>query len=105
MDMGDFWQQLDRATNIDHLIERLIIASYVIYRNRDRLKRIAVKLKVIKPPDVVVQMKPATARVHAINLSAQSKGIASLTATLQVSRASPTALENLLSWYLRIASS
>jgi hypothetical protein len=38
-------------------------------------------------------MKPATARVHAI------------TATPRLSRESPTTLEELLAWYLRIASS
>jgi len=103
--MVDPWELLDRATNV----ENLIITSYVIYRNRDRLKQIAattaVKFNVMKPPDVVVQMKPATARVHAISLSAQSKAIASLTATPRVSRPSPIALEELLAWYLRIASS
>jgi hypothetical protein len=102
------WELLDRAMNIENLTEKVIIASYVIYTNRHRLKQIAtetaVKFKVMKPPDVVVQMKPATARVHAISLSAQSKAIASLTATPRVSRPSPTALEELLSWYLRIAS-
>jgi|SRR5215211_5501797 len=103
--MVDPWELLDRATNV----ENLIITSYVIYRNRDRLKQIAtktaVKLNVMKPPDVVVQMKPANLRVHPINLSAQSKAVASLTATPWVSRPSPTALEELLSWYVRIASS
>ncbi len=104
MGMVDPWELLDRATNV----ENLIITSYVIYRNRDRLKQIAtntaVKLNVMKPPDVV-QMKPANLRVHPINLSAQSKAVASLTATPRVSRPSPTALEELLSWYVRIASS
>jgi hypothetical protein len=75
-------------------------------QERNGLKRIATKLKIVdSPPDVVVQMKPATARVHAINLSAQSKAVASLMAVPTVSRAAPSALEELLAWYLRIASS
>jgi hypothetical protein len=107
--MVDPWELLDRASNVENLTEKLIITSVLIYTNRDRLEQIAtktaVKFKVMKPPDVVVQMKPATARVHATSLSAQSKGIASLTATPRVSRPSPAALQELLSWYLRIASS
>jgi hypothetical protein len=96
--MVDPWELLDRASNVENLTERLIIYSVLIYTNRDILKQIAAKtarkLKVIEPPpDVVVHMKPATARVHAI------------TATPRLSRESPTTLEELLAWYLRIASS
>ena len=91
--------------NINDLIKLVIGGIAYATWKRDKLKRIVVKLKVIKPPDVVVQMKPATARVHAINLQAQSKAVASLTATPRVSRGSPSALEKLLSWYLRIATS
>jgi len=94
--MVDPWELLDRASNIVSLIEWGIGGiAYVIYRNRDRLKRIAVKFKVTKPQDVVVQMKPAAVRIHAVS---------SVTATARVSRPSPTALDELLSWYLRIAS-
>ena len=103
--MVDPWELLDRATNV----ENLIITSYVIYRNRDRLKQIATntasKIKAITPPDVEAQMKPVPRRVHEVYISAQSKAVASLTATPRVSTPSPTALEELLSWYVRIASS
>ena len=113
MGMVDSWELLDRAVNVESLIEAIIeggVAIYVIYKNREMLKQIAAKtargLKVINPPpDVVVQMKPANLRVHAINLAAQSKGIASVTAVPTVSKASPSALEKLLEWYLRITSS
>jgi hypothetical protein len=90
--MVDFWELLDRVMNIYHLIT-VVIGGIAYAWKRDKLKRIAVKLKVIKPPDVVVHMKPAIARVHAI------------TATPRLSRESPTTLEELLAWYLRIASS
>jgi hypothetical protein len=91
--MVDFWELLDRASNVENLTERLIIYSVLIYTNRDKLKWTGVKLKDTKPPEVVVHMKPATARVHA------------LTGTPRLSRESPTTLEELLAWYLRIASS
>jgi hypothetical protein len=103
--MGDPWELLDRAMNVEGLIEAIIeggIAGYVIYKNREMLKQIAAKtarrFKIIEPPDVVVQMKPA-------KIAAQSKAVASLTVTPTVSRRSPSALEKLLEWYLRIASS
>jgi hypothetical protein len=92
--MVDFWELLDRASNVENLTERLIIYSVLIYTNRDKLKWIGVKLKDTKPPEVEVQMKPANVRAHALRLQAQSK-----------SGESPTTLEELLAWYLRIASS
>jgi hypothetical protein len=50
--MVDPWELLDRAMNIENLTEKVIIASYVIYTNRHRLKQIAtetaVKFKVMK---------------------------------------------------------
>jgi|SRR5215211_924441 len=102
--MVDPWELLDRAMNVESLIEAIIEASfaaYVIYKNREMLKQIAAKaarkLKVIEPPpEVRVQIKTATARLHATS---------SLTATGRVSREPPSALEELLAWYLRIASS
>jgi len=54
--MGDPWQLLDRAMNIESLIDAFFewgVAAYVIYRNRDRFKQIAtktaVKLKAMNP--------------------------------------------------------
>jgi hypothetical protein len=91
--MVDLWELLDRVMNIHNLIKVVIGGIAYAISKRDKLKRIAVKLKDTKPPEVVVQMKPATARVHA------------LTATPRLSRESPTTLEELLAWYLRIASS
>ena len=87
--MVDPWELLDRVMNIHDLIRGI---AYAISK-RDKLKQIAVKLKDTKPPEVVVHMKPATARVHAI------------AATPRLSRDSLTTLEELLAWYLRIASS
>jgi hypothetical protein len=88
--MGDLWELLDRVVTIYALIRGI---DYAISK-RDKLKRIAVKLKDTKPPEVVVQMKPANVRAHALRLQAQSK-----------SGEPPTTLEELLAWYLRIASS
>jgi hypothetical protein len=100
--MVDPWELLDRAMNVEGLITAIFdggVAIYLIYRNRERLKQIAAKtartLKVLEPPpDVVVQMKPANVRVHALRLKAQSKGGESL-----------SALDKFLDWYLRIATS
>jgi hypothetical protein len=109
--MVDPWELLDRASNVESLTGELIVVIILIYRNRNRIKQIAtktaVRLKVLELPEVRVQMKPATLRVHPhpISISAQSKGIASVIAPLQKRRPSPSALEGLLSWYLRMASS
>jgi len=104
--MVDPWELLDRTANIIALLEVGGIA-YAIYRKRDKLKQIAAdtagKIKAMTPPDVGAQLKQR--RVHTIHLQAQSKAVASLTATPRVSREPPSALEELLAWYLRIASS
>jgi hypothetical protein len=100
--MVDPWELLDRAMNVEGLITAIFdvgVAIYVIYKKREMLKQIAAKtarrVKVIAPPpDLVIQMKPANVRVHATRLEAQAK-----------SAGLPSALEDLLAWYLRIASS
>jgi hypothetical protein len=92
--MVDLWELLDRVMNIHNLIKVVIGGIAYAISKRDKLKRIALKLKDTKPPEVVVQMKPANVRAHALRLQAQSK-----------SGESPSALEELFAWYLRIASS
>src|SRR5215203_2008476 len=100
--MVDPWELLDRAMNVEGLITAIFdvgVAIYVIYKKLEMLKQIAAKTArrvkaIAPPPDVVVQMKPANVRAHALRLQAQSK-----------SGESPSALEELFAWYLRIASS
>jgi hypothetical protein len=87
--MDDLFELLDKVVNIYALIRGI---AYAISK-RDKLKWIVATLKDTKPPEVVVHMKPAIARVHAIP------------ATPRLSRDSLTTLEELLAWYLRIVSS
>jgi hypothetical protein len=72
--MDDLRELVDIAADIIALLKVGELA-YAIYRNRDKLKQ---KLK--------------SRRVHDVYISAQSKAVASLTATPRVSREPPSAL-------------
>jgi hypothetical protein len=90
--MIDSWEVLDRAANIVEVGGLL----YLIYKNRDKVERLAVKARI---------MKPLHLQARALPLSGVIASRSSVRATPQVSRQSLPAWEELLWWYLRTRSS
>jgi hypothetical protein len=112
--MYDPWVLLERTDILVDLGFSVITVGVAVYKNKDRLRRRGRQLHAVVNDrlgirdDTEVQLNPAQAKTHAIELSAVARGVASMSADVQRRERPQTpqkpfaAAEDLFWWYWRL---